>query len=312
MIKRFHNRLPEYRDKIGVIGGGEYYPNFLTFGTVQTLHNSLKKGDEEIKAILDKFEVVIVDEAHRMKASQFYEVVSACNNATFRIALTATPFMRDDHEENQQLRGGIGDVISKTTNKDLVDAGILAKPYVKFVKVEQPDNIRHLSNYREVYEKGISQNQHRNKIVVNQTKSLLKMRDKVLVIVTEIKHGEALKELFQKNDINTEFCSGSMSVSDRTKLLKKLETGKLNVLIASTIFDEGIDIKAIGGVVLAGGGKSVPALYQRIGRSMRKKKQDNYCVVIDFWDMTHRILNNHSKQRYKVVKEDEAFTILGG
>ena len=149
-------------------------------------------------------------------------------------------------------------------------------------------------------------------MVVSQAQSLLKVRDKILVIVTEIKHGENLKELFKKNGIETEFCSGSMSVSDRAKLLKKLENGKLNVLIASTIFDEGIDIKAIGGVVLAGGGKSIPALYQRIGRSMRKKKEDNYCVIIDFWDMTHRILNKHSKQRYKVVEEDEAFTILGG
>ena len=83
------------------------------------------------------------------------------------------------------------------------------------------------------------------------------------------------------------------------------------VMIATTIYDEGIDIPQVNVLILAFGGKSRRKVLQRIGRALRKKEsRENVVVIVDFWDHHNKYLLNHSKGRLNLYR-DEGFEVVG-
>src|SRR5690606_14135786 len=86
----------------------------------------------QIIKVLSMIEVVIGEEAHEAGGNSYYEILRHCKSATIRVALTATPFMRDGAEDNMRLMAAFGPVLIKISEKLLIDRGILAKPYFKF------------------------------------------------------------------------------------------------------------------------------------------------------------------------------------
>jgi superfamily II DNA or RNA helicase len=170
--QRYTDRLPELKSRIGVIGDGGYQTNFLTFATVQTLYSFIKKDPKAMHEELSRFKVLITDEAHHSGAMQFYESSKLCTGATWRFALTATPFMGGDVADDMYLMGTTGPVISRVTNSELIDAGILAKPYFKFFEISEPAKIKSLKSWRDVYERGIVHNTHRKMLIARQTAHL--------------------------------------------------------------------------------------------------------------------------------------------
>lgn len=74
---------------------------------------------------------------------------------------------------------------------------------------------------------------------------------------------------------------GKHSPDERKTIVSAYENGASPVLIASSIFDEGVDLKNVGTVVLASGGASLVRIVQRIGRGVRAKgaQQGNYIPI---------------------------------
>lgn len=308
--KRFEHRLPHFKGRFGIIGDGEFSPNFATFATVQTISRRLK-DDDEMSRLLKSYELVIVDEAHKMSSDSFVDAVSACTGAYYRVGLTATPFMRGDKIEEYNLRGSIGDIIYEVTNSDLIARGLLARPFVKFIEMNTNQPISHLQAYKEVYLHGIVHNKVRNYKVVEMALKLKESKPKTIVVTTDVSHAKILTEMIEDAGLKVEMCTGKTDAKTRQKSLDKLAKGKIDVIVASTIFDEGINVEALGSIILAAGGKSIPALFQRIGRSMRRKDgEENYCVVIDFMDRQHGILLNQSRQRLNIIKGEKEFKLI--
>jgi superfamily II DNA or RNA helicase len=309
--RRYVARCPELKNHIGVLGGGLNEPKRVTIATVQTLFAMIKKHPKPMAEFLSQFQFLVVDEAHRSGAKQFYVPASLCRNAYYRLALTATPFMGGDAESDMYLMGITADVISRVSNGELIERGILAKPLFKFFTVTEPDLSR-FHDWRDVYERGIMFNASRNMLVASQTKKLTDMGKKTLVIVRECAHGELLTGLIKEQGVRTLYCDGRHSGSEREGALDALRKDRIDCIVATNIFDEGIDVHDINAIVLAAGTKSAPALFQRTGRAIRKKSEavGNYAIIIDFIDDTHRILRDHSTLRYEMVKNEPGFTIL--
>ena len=310
--RRYAKRCPELKSKIGILGGGISEPKQITIATVQTLFALIKKHPKQMAEFLTGFKFLIIDEAHRSGAKQFYIPAALCKNAYYRLALTATPFMNGDDEADMYLMGTTADIVTKVTNGELIERGILAKPLFKFFQVNTPD-LSSCRNWRDIYEQGIIYNSYRNTMIAKQTRKLVDLNKKVLVICRETAHGELLRELLADDGIRVDYCDGKNSkVAERERALKRIKDDKLDVIVCTNIFDEGIDVNDINAIVLAGGTKSAPALFQRTGRAIRRKddENENYAIIIDFIDQTHRILYEHSIARYNLVKNEKGFTIL--
>ncbi|MEI4920497.1 DEAD/DEAH box helicase family protein, partial [Klebsiella pneumoniae] len=81
----------------------------INVATVQTLASFLEepprdmpaekkayhlKRRELVKRFLSSVSLLILEEAHESSGSNFYDIARLCINADYRLALTATPFMK--------------------------------------------------------------------------------------------------------------------------------------------------------------------------------------------------------------------------
>lgn len=327
-------------EKVGVIGSGELkFSRFINVATVQTLSSflsepgvdlSVEKRDfhlrrrELIKKMLANVSLLILEEAHEASGESFYEIARLCKNADYRLALTATPFMKDSTEANMRLMAVSGRIEIKVSEKYLIDKGILAKPFFLYRKIGYvPDTERlnkeltgkHLhfrvsmsTAYQKAYQLGITYNLARNKAIVDTAVDFKQFGLSCMTLVRHERHGQILKEMLEQRGLVASFINGKSSAATRSAKLVALETGKIDVLIGSTILDVGVDVPSVGAVIMAGGGKAEVELRQRVGRGLRKKKnQINVCFIADFLDTSNKHLMSHSYERKNIIETTPGF-----
>jgi len=256
---------------------------------------------------LEEFEFVILEEAHEAGGNGYYDVLQKCRNAHYRLALTATPFMKDDEEANMRLMACSGSIGIQITEKMLIDREILARPYFKYVDLPKPSSLRKGSSWSNAYKHGVVENDTRNRHIVWEAERASSHSLPVMILVQRENHGKLLAKMLKEKGIRAQFISGKDKQKQRQEALNKLRDGEIQALIGSTILDVGVDVPAIGMVILAGGGKAEVALRQRIGRGLRAKKHDNRCFIVDFVDSGNDHLAKHGKTRMNIVKTTPGF-----
>lgn len=324
--------------KIGVVGDGLWRPgneaDLINVGMVQTIASRLKSGDKaEVQETLDflaGIEFVILEEAHEAASDSFYEVMRRCTSAAYRLALTATPFMKDNEEDNMRLMACTGAIGIHITEKELIDKGILAEPFFVTIKTDyEPDGealersaakakakannmlstrLGWTTDFQRATSLGIVHNKARNRAIVNQCLLGKKHGLPVIVLVMAKKHGHILEWDMQAAGLRTEYIQGEDDQENREKALEALGKNEIDVLIGTTIIDVGVDVPAVGMVILAGGGKAETTLRQRIGRGLRaKKKGSNVCVIVDFEDKVNKHLYKHYQTRRQIIEGTPGF-----
>lgn len=318
--------------KVAILGDGSIQiSKEVTCGMVQTIVSWLKEPDpkstpqaqtkqklrrEKMIQALATFEFVILEEAHEASGNSFYEILRHCKNAHYRLALTATPFMKDDEESNMRLMACSGPVAIKISEKLLIDRGILATPYFKFITLkDKPKNLYRSTPWQRAYEVGITGNDLRNKHIVAECVRASRYGLSILVLVQRKEHGNILLDRLTAVGLKAIYIQGDDDQKERDNALALLKQGKVDVLIGTTILDVGVDVPAIGLVVLAGGGKAEVALRQRIGRGLREKKGflrdgspfPNVTFVLDFADDYNSHLKGHYQQRRSIIEGTPGF-----
>jgi len=326
--------------QVGVIGDGEFAPRrAVTVAMVQTLVQRLKepdrskpKAEQERQAkvraatlkYLEMVEFVILEEAHEVSGNSYYAIMDACRNAHFRLALTATPFMKDDQEANMRLLACTGPVMARVTEKELIERGVLARPYFRYHTVGySPDRLGlkqmnetgvkstvlgNGTGWQRAYKLGIIYNATRNALIVKEALRAAELGLPVMLLVLQKAHGRLLEKRMSEAGLRVNFVFGESSKQTRQDALNDLRDGNTQVLIGSTIMDVGVDVPAVGCVILAGGGKAEVALRQRIGRGLRAKKQGaNVALIIDFIDQSNNHLRQHSLERLAIVQNTPGF-----
>lgn len=311
LMYQMKKSFEEMGEKVGVIGDGSLAPNRgFNVGMVQTFSALLKNESkrELAKKLLSKFEFIILEEAHEIGADGYYEVLNLCSNAHYRLALTATPFMKENAESNMRLQAAVGGIGITVTEKTLIDRGILAKPYFKFISTDKPRLLYRTTKWQPAYRIGITDNDSRNKAIVFEVERAAKLGLKSMVLVKHKAHGVTLGAMISATGVKCSFIYGEDSQEERERELNNLKTGKISVLIGSTILDVGVDVPAVGMIVLAGGGKEEVALRQRIGRGLREKKDSaNVAFIVDFTDEHNNHLRGHSKTRRAIIESTDGF-----
>jgi len=296
MVPTLSQRLQDFKDP-GGLSDVEY-------------HAALDRHRERRQTALEllgEIEFVIGEEAHESGSNSFYDVLKACRSALYRLALTATPLMRDG-ESNMRLIGMFGPIRLEISEKELIDRGILAKPYFKYVKSMAPPNVRRGTAWQKAEVEGIVRNVHRNRLVAAEVIRANMLGMTSMVLVKRKEHGELIASTLRRAGIRVQYIFGDSSKEKREKCLRMLQEGKLDCLIGSTILDVGVDVPAIGLLVLAGGGKAEVGIRQRIGRVLRRKKSGpNVSFVVDFSDLWNTHLSKHSHARRSIVEGTAGF-----
>lgn len=324
LMYQMKDAMEEFGLKCGIIGDGEYELSRFNVAMVQTIIAHLKEPDptepaskqasqrarrQRMISLLERIEFVILEEAHESSGNSYYDILRHCKSAYYRLALTATPFMKDDEEANMRLMACSGPIGIEVSEKLLIDRGILAKPYFKLVKLEEkPAKLFRSTPWQKAYKIGIVENEVRNLRIVKEAIIADKVGLTTMILVQQTKHGKILNEMLQAKGIKSDYIHGVHEQEERKEALKKLGDGRLSVLIGTSILDVGVDVPAVGVIMLAGGGKAEVALRQRIGRGLRRKKKGkNVALIIDFYDEHNNHLKEHAKNRINIIKNTPGF-----
>lgn len=315
----------DFGEPVSIIGDGHFDTSSqFTVAMVQTLQSRLSGPDpkdrgqtrlekeaikRETEELLKTFEFIVLEEAHESSGNGYFDVCNHCTNAIYRLALTATPFMKDDEEANMRLMAVSGPIGIKVSEKMLIDRGILARPYFKFIPLGvRPKYLQRRTAWQPAYRIGIVENEERNQKIVEEALNAKKHGLSVMCLVLQKAHGAILQKYMKNAGLRAEFIFGENNANERQERLNDLKEKKIDVLIGSTILDVGVDVPAVGMVILAGGGKAEVAIRQRIGRGLRAKKDmANVCFVVDFEDNFNNHLINHSAQRRAIIANTAGF-----
>jgi Straboviridae ATP-dependent DNA helicase UvsW len=312
-----------FDQKIGIIGDGICEVENITIASVWTVGRSLgmkpkeiflddESSDEEfdesnaIKIIdcIKKAKIHQFDECHISAAKTIRNIYKTINPEKI-YGYSGTPY-RDDGAD-LLLTGIFGDIIHEVKASNLIKRKILAKPFIKFINIYGKANFR--DTYQTVYSDHIVNNRFRNNIIASETKSLLDKGYNVLVLFKTIKHGKLLAEIFEEEDIEFEFLSGKDNAKKRKSVKDALLSGRSRCIIASTIYDIGIDVKTLSALVLTSSGKSSVKALQRIGRVIRNGNEKPMAAVVDFYDQV-KYLKKHSLIRKSIYETEPEFDIF--
>lgn len=310
--------------EVGVMGDGEWDNKYqVNVAMIQTLVARLKEpepGDNSAAALrqhrirrqtiafLETVEFIIGEEAHEAGGNSYYDLLRYCKKAEYRLALTATPFMRDSEESNMRLKAAFGPIGIEVSEETLIKRGILAKPYFKYVDCAAPKGLRKTTPYARAVELGIVENDIRNKAIIREVLMAAQYGLTSMILVARKQHGDTLLKYCKAVNLRAEYIFGDKDQDARDRALSKLAKGEIDVLIGTNILDVGVDVPAVGMVVLAGGGKAEVALRQRIGRGLREKKSGpNVCFIVDFLDAINTTLRKHAYSRQQIVEQTKGF-----
>ena len=243
--------------------------------TIQSLAARLK--DERTGPILREWlhntcKLIIADESQAVGTPTWDEVLDEVR-APYRIFLSATPRRTDG--ATIKLEAGSGPCIFSTTADEQIKKGRLCELNITYNTFDHGlfnEDDRNII-YAEAYRACIVENAKRNqKVIVDPTIQMINEGRHVLVLIQLIDHGHILRNMFMEAGIdpkNIRFVWGDTPDKLRKSAIAEFRKGNFQVMIGSTIFDAGVNIPVISGVVLAGAGNSDITLIQRIGRGAR-------------------------------------------
>ena len=286
---------------VGAFGDGkEELDGDIIFCMVQTIESKFPTFTK----LLPNIVLLVIDECHHSSKGIYHKIASKCQ-APFRIGLSATPLKRGDLGD-VYLIGDCGEIIAEGDREEIQSKGYIAKPKIYIFTIKEPLEAR--LSYKMAYNTLIVNNDTRNDLIIQAVKKLREKNKSILVLIRIIEHGKILERMIKKSGINCLFVSGKDSMVVRKQAKEAIASKNLSVLIASSIWDEGVDAPLLDAGILAGGGASDIKSIQRVGRILRPKEGSNIVYIIDFKDMTNKYLLNHSMARIKAY-EDEKFDI---
>jgi len=319
--------------KVGVIGGGKCDVQDVNIMTIQTavraLGEKFDKFDDEDEQeemsqdMKDRYELIsnlihsakgmICDEVQHWAANTCQVISDHSINARFKYGLSATPWR--DMGDDILIDACFGKMIAEINASFLIKQNILVRPTIYFVHTRKKFDDEDLT-YATAYKEGIVENEERNLLIANIAQNMSKQGRHVLILTKQIEHGKTIESLTP----DSVFLHGSHSAKVRQSHIDQMRDRKAPITIATSIFDEGVDVKPLDGLILAGSGKSQTRALQRIGRVIRTfedpstgfVKKDAY--IVDFNDNMKYMLG-HSKARRKIYQTEPEFIIkdfIGG
>ncbi len=282
-------RAVRFEDYDGIAGP-------LTVTTFQMLRD--KVGSEAFQEFADQIEGLIVDECHTLPADSHAKVAMSFYNAGVRFGFSGTPLARDDKRSLVAV-GALGPVIYRISAQELIKQGHVADSLITMVPCEQTSD---RPTYQGVYGETIVRSSVRNKLLVRIVKELA---DKpAILFIKELKHGHNLMRLLQRTGLGVRFVQGQLAEKQREQVQKSVNRGDLDVVVASVVWQEGVDIPSLRSVIVGTGGKSVIAALQRLGRGGRPGKDKQAFQLWDIWDHGHRFLEDHSRARIAAYRSE--------
>jgi len=256
-----------------------------------------------IKHLIESARMVVCDECHRAASFLYQEILKRSKAAFYRFAFSGTPWREDN--TGLLITASFGRVTYQRSHSELIREGFLSRPYVIMADVPKSCIPRAtMDTYRDVVKHCIIDCDARNKLiaaVANQVNLL----GPTLMLVHEIPHGRTLEKMVP----GSKFICAKTSKTEQNQAIHDLLTGKLPVLIATPVGDEGLDLVQLKVLILCHAGRSSGRLKQRVGRTSRIHEGKDYSLIVDFRDR-NEYLASQGRNREKTFLDEEEWVVV--
>lgn len=298
------------KEDIGIVSSKKQDWKRITVASGKTL--SLH-GQGKYATQCQQCRVLIFDECHHYANNTGVAISKACFNTAYRLGLSATPEI--ENGADRVLEGVIGPIALYIEDSVTIELGACVKPVGMFIQTDStkypvlPTPYGELKPDRsEVVKRCLIENEWRNQLIVSvveQFRKLCPVHGIILIAIADVKYGqgEAIKQLLQTKGIESDFISGKSK--NRKESTDEFRYGNLDVLIATSILNEGIDIPNLELVLNAGGGSGKRNVWQITGRASRIDKTGikQRAIYIDFIDEEVHYLESNSFSRLQNFNE---------
>lgn len=312
-----------FNEEIGIIGDGYSEVRRINIVSIWSLGKAFgtkfekveDEGDEkeldldeqkilDIQNMLKNTKLAFFDECHMGACNNIVSIFNHLESVENLYGCSATP-QRDDNQ-TMVLTSIFGEKIVDIGASELIKKGYLVKPIIRFINVPKMNDVGTV--YQTIYKNYIVNNEVRNTLIVKGAESLVEQGFSTLLLYSDLAHGQILYKLL-KDKISCLILSGSDSSDYRKEVKNKLESGEIKCILASKIFDIGLNLPSLSAVLLGGSGKSSIRSMQRIGRVIRKYPNKKFAAVIDFYDNA-KYLKDHSLTRKAIYETEEEFQVI--
>ena len=275
----------------GIIQGDNFKLKKITIATVQTL--SKRNLDSKF---FNRWGLVFVDETHHIPADTYQDLISNFK-AQYRYGVTATVNRSDGL--TKMIYYTMGNVGFSKTAKELDKEGYISIPDVNIIHT---DFSTRRSKYTSVIDSLIADNR-RNTSIINR---LYENRERYnLVLSSRIQHLETLASLYALHSSDYKVITGKVSNKKREEIVSDMKDGRLHVIFATQLADEGLDIPNLDTLHLVHPTKSQGRIEQRIGRTQRVEEGKNKPIVYDYFDNYVPMLASMANKRMRLYNHLE-------
>ena len=288
---------------VGVVGGGEHQVHALTVTTYDSAYLQM----EHLGA---RFGLVIFDECHHLPGEAYALAARSCL-APYRLGLTATPERTDGRE--RLLQELIGPTVYRRDIVDLSGRYLADYETVRINLELSPDERREYDAARATYRDFVRRHGIRmssptgwSEFIIRASQSAdgqralaAHRRHRQLAFAASAKlqcveqllaqHRADRAILFTQDnattyEISRRFLIPAIThqtrVTERSEILAGLSAGSYSAVVTSKVLNEGVDVPAANVAIVVSGSGSVREHVQRLGRVLRKKK-DNRAVLYE-------------------------------
>lgn len=279
----------------------------VSFGLYQSLYSYLP-GIEK-----DRFDVVIVDEAHHAMAYGFRACLEHLS-PKFLIGMTATPWRGD----GQNLNTVFGEPLAKISLVDGMSMGYLSKVDYRILCDNVDWGAMHRMSKKKLSIKDLNKRlflPQRDEAVIAEIQSVVKTvpNPRIAIFSPSIEHSNRFAAMLSAAGIPTATLSTSDKAERRRRLLG-FSAGNYSAVTAVDVMNEGIDIPDVNILVFLRATHSRRIFVQQLGRGLRLSEGKDKVIVLDFVSDIRRMaemveMNNEGKM---IGRENEVLFLEQG
>jgi superfamily II DNA or RNA helicase len=258
-------------DPVGIIKAGypTNYDREIQVASVQSLTRRLDRCPH--------FDLIVVDEAHHSTSRTYRTILDRYPNARV-LGVTATPIRLD----GKGFRGIFDELICGVTVSELIGSGSLSQ-------------YQYFASERSMSVEGVGKRQGDFKTedvaranpvaglagdVVKSYRDYLHGKQAVIFCIN-VEHSIAIAAHFKAAGIIAHHLDGKSDPRERSDVMNRFRDKQIQVLTNCALFDEGLDIPSLDGVILARPTQSLSRFLQMVGRALRPCAGKERAIVID-------------------------------
>lgn len=264
----FSHRKEINEQVIATFERGDVNLDNVTIGTVGSLVKKLDK--------LPKFDLILVDEAHHIKAKQYHAILSYFKDAR-QLFFTGTPIRLDGSGFHDLAE----DLVEGKSVQWLIENGNISD--FSYYSIDLLDLGKLKTRSGEYTNQSIDGAFESSKSTygdyIDHYKRLAEGKQ-AIVYVHNVEYAERVAERFNENGYSAAIVSGKTPKKERAEAMKRFRNGELMIMVNVNLFTEGIDLPGVDVCIMLRPTKSL-SLYLQFAMRALNPREGKKAILID-------------------------------